>query len=258
MLELVEFHIVEHCNLNCKSCMHFSPLAEEKFVDYEEFKRDVKSLYRITKGRIKTINILGGEPLLHRELIPILNYTRRYFKESEIRLISNGILLNSQKEVFWQCLRYSNIHLSVTKYPIGINYQNITRLTQKYGVRYSFYADEKEYSQWHFPLDVEGKQDPVNGFKNCRKGNNCTNINIVNGKLYMCPVVSNIRYFNNYFKKDLAVSSEDFLVLREVSSIQEIYDYMSKPIPFCRYCDIENRTFNNRWEVSKREIMEWV
>ena len=28
-IDIIEVHIVEHCNLNCKVCLHFSPLARE-------------------------------------------------------------------------------------------------------------------------------------------------------------------------------------------------------------------------------------
>ena len=28
-----ELHLVDHCNLNCRGCTHFSPLAEKKFFE---------------------------------------------------------------------------------------------------------------------------------------------------------------------------------------------------------------------------------
>ena len=39
-----EYHLNDHCNLNCKGCDHFSPLAEEKFTNYEQFEKDMFSL----------------------------------------------------------------------------------------------------------------------------------------------------------------------------------------------------------------------
>ena len=30
--------IVDHCNLNCKGCGHFSPLASKSFLDIETFE----------------------------------------------------------------------------------------------------------------------------------------------------------------------------------------------------------------------------
>ncbi len=257
-LDLIEFHIVEHCNLNCKSCMHFSPLADKSFIKISDFKRDVKKMAEITKGNVETINILGGEPLLHPSVLKLLKTARYYFKNSEIRLVSNGILVPTQKELFWKTLKSLNIHLSITKYPLDINYQKISYLTQKYGIKYTFYAPSKENSQWYFPLDVDGKQDPAKSFENCRKGNNCTNINIFRGKLYMCPVVSYVRYFNKFFNKNLPVEESDYLSLKNIKDIQEILDFISKPTPFCRFCNISARTYDNKWERSKLDIAEWT
>ena len=86
----------------------------------------------------------------------------------------------------------------------------------------------------------------------------CTNINIYKGKLYICPIVSNSRYFSNYFKKNLEVTESDYLTIKEIKSIDEIKEFISKPTPFCRYCNIADRTFNNKWDVSKKDINEWV
>lgn len=36
--------IVVHCNLNCKGCGHFSPLASESFLDLETFENDLRRL----------------------------------------------------------------------------------------------------------------------------------------------------------------------------------------------------------------------
>lgn len=258
MIDLIEFHIVEHCNLNCKGCIHFSPLADKCCISVKEFRNDIKKMAEITQGNIKTINILGGEPLLHPELLKILKIARSYFKDSEIRLVSNGILILSQKENFWQIMKRNKIHLSITKYPLNINYQQISHLTKKYSIQYSFYAPNKENSQWHFPIDIEGNQNEQFSYDNCRKGNNCTNINIVKGKLYMCPICSNIKYFNKFFNKNCSVEQNDFLKINEIKSVDEINEFVSKPSPFCRYCNINGRTFDNKWEITKKKIEEWT
>jgi hypothetical protein len=41
-MKYLEHHIVDHCNLNCIGCSHFSPLAEKWFEDFETFKLDFK------------------------------------------------------------------------------------------------------------------------------------------------------------------------------------------------------------------------
>lgn len=34
-----DVHLVEHCNLNCRYCGHYSPLAKEEYLAPDESKR---------------------------------------------------------------------------------------------------------------------------------------------------------------------------------------------------------------------------
>ena len=40
VLDYVEFHLADHCNLNCAGCMHFSPYADHRLADIESVRRD--------------------------------------------------------------------------------------------------------------------------------------------------------------------------------------------------------------------------
>ncbi|MDR1523474.1 MAG: 4Fe-4S cluster-binding domain-containing protein [Endomicrobium sp.] len=63
-----EVHITDHCNLNCKSCSHFSPLSKEYYLDLAQFKNDCQRLALLSNGKVEDVNFLGGEPLLHSNL----------------------------------------------------------------------------------------------------------------------------------------------------------------------------------------------
>lgn len=64
----IEYHVADHCNLNCKGCVHFSPLvSQEEFADFAVVEKDLKRLHQIVEY-IEEIHILGGEPLLNKEL----------------------------------------------------------------------------------------------------------------------------------------------------------------------------------------------
>ena len=45
-------HIVEHCNLNCASCAHYSPLHDKEFLCVEEYKKDYKICFQKRKRYI--------------------------------------------------------------------------------------------------------------------------------------------------------------------------------------------------------------
>ena len=120
-LSQVEFHLVDHCNLNCAHCDHFTPLAKEYFADIEDIVNDFKKLKKIFDN-IGKIYIVGGEPLLHPDLLKIFNPLRTLYPKSEIIIITNGILLDKQKDEFWEKLKEYDIALSMTHYPLNIDY----------------------------------------------------------------------------------------------------------------------------------------
>lgn len=255
-IELVEFHVSEHCNLNCVSCTHFSPLAEPEFLDYETFERDIKQFAKVTKGNVVTMNILGGEPLLNKDLPQFLSVARRYFPDTNIQLVTNGILLNEQPDSFWQCCKENGIIVSMTKYPLKLPYDLIEKKAIDMGVSIKFFSAEKDNSSWHYKLDESGQQDKIYNFMYCHESNNCTNV--YNGKLFICPIASNMHHFNKYFHKNIPIVKEDFLDIYKVKNLKQILKFIAKPTPICAYCNIKARTYNNKWRISKKELSEWM
>lgn len=44
----VEVNLADHCNLNCQCCDHFSPVASEKFYEFNQYSKDIKRLSYLT------------------------------------------------------------------------------------------------------------------------------------------------------------------------------------------------------------------
>jgi MoaA/NifB/PqqE/SkfB family radical SAM enzyme len=105
-----QINVVDHCNLNCKGCTAFSPVAEEKFMEINVFERDCKRLSELTGGKIELIDLLGGESLLHPEIIKIMEIARKYFRSGDINIVTNGILLKKMPLGFWYGCRDNKIN----------------------------------------------------------------------------------------------------------------------------------------------------
>jgi hypothetical protein len=105
-------------------------------------------------------------------------------------------------------------------------------------------------------FDLSGKQNVKQNFKLCYMSNEC--IQLYNGKLYTCATVSYVDFFNEKFKQNLKVSSDDYIDIYKAKNKDEILNFLSKPIPFCRYCDIKKTKHGIKWEITKKEIGEWV
>ncbi|WP_232473642.1 hypothetical protein [Brachyspira murdochii] len=200
---------------------------------------------------------MGGEPLLNKNCKDYFYIVRKYFKNSSIWLITNGILLPKQDESFWLSCIENNIEIHPTKYPININWENIEKLCNKYGIVLSFYNDANiQKESLKSVLNIEGRSDPFNNFINCFIANNCLFLSY--GKLFSCGLVSNIRHFNKYFDKNLEVTEHDYIDIYKAKDYNEILQFLAKPMPFCRYCDITKWHSIGKWETSKRNIEEYT
>lgn len=260
VIPILHFHLVDHCNLNCRGCDNFSPLASDKFADVTVFENDCRRMAELVGQRpvIKEVQLLGGEPLLHPRVADFMQIARRYFPATHINLVSNGVLLPKQPDAFWECCKENHIHIIVTKYPVKIDYGKIERLAASHGVSFSYYGSTEvvEKTMQCVPLDLEGRQDGRDSFLRCSRANRC--IALDSGRLYTCSMIPYVKYFNERFHKNLAVSENDFLDIYRVETIEEILAFICRPMPFCRYCNIKGTILDIPFGISKKEMKEWT
>jgi uncharacterized radical SAM superfamily Fe-S cluster-containing enzyme len=253
-----EVHLTEHCNLNCAGCNHFSPLANEKYIDTASYKNDCARINKLTDGNVEVIRLMGGEPLLHPYLITLLKISRDFFcGDTYIEIVTNGILLSEQSPEFWQTCKENNITIFISKYPIRLDLKKIEQLAKHFHVKIVYRDNIDKTSHWRAePLDLTGSQDIKRNFCICYKGNNC--IQLKDGKLFTCQQASYIDHFNTFFGTELEITEKDYISIYD-HTIEEIFLFLSKPIPFCRYCVIDyGDKFDRQWEISRKSISEWT
>ncbi|MCZ9868964.1 4Fe-4S cluster-binding domain-containing protein [Brachyspira hyodysenteriae] len=255
----VEIHLVEHCNLNCQSCTHFSQIAEKEFLDIEIFEKDIKQLSSLTNGNIERIRLMGGEPLLHPNCPDFFTMSRKYFKYSEIQLVTNAVLLVNKDDNFWKSLKENNIVIEATKYPIKIDWDKIIELCNNYNVKINVSNGEGKdiiKTSYKYTIDVDGKQDALESFVTCWFANSCPSLK--NGKLFTCPIACYINHFNKFFGKNIPTTENDYIDIHKANSYDELLNFIAKPIPLCKYCDIKNRKYEIPWKTSSKNIDEYI
>jgi hypothetical protein len=250
-----EVSICDHCNLNCVSCEHFSPVADETYLDVEKYEKDSARLSELLDGEISWLHLMGDEPLLHPRLVEILEISRKYFKKGNIELVSNGILLLKQNNLFWETCRKNDIVVAVTQYPIKIDHKAIEKKAAEFGVKFRYYFIGHK-TMHKRPLDTAGKQNTTENLKLCHIFNTC--VQLIEGKLYTCIEIAYIKYFNKYFKQNLIVNENDIIDIYKVQTKKEVFERLAQPVSFCKYCNIKDTNFGIEWGVSKKEITEWV
>ena len=123
----VEYHVIDRCNLNCKACSHFSNLKSTRAEipkNLNKIKADFKKVYELTNNGdpdyLGKVTLMGGEPLLYKQLIPCIDYVKSLFPheydEGPLQLITNGILVPKQKPEFFECLRRNKVRVCVSMY----------------------------------------------------------------------------------------------------------------------------------------------
>lgn len=256
-LDVIELHIVEHCNLNCYGCTHYAPIAKKEYLDIKEYEKDLLRLKELTKGDIKRFNILGGEPLLHPKCTEFLRLTRVHFPNSKIYLITNGLLLPQQNKSFYNDCSKTGTIVAYSEYcNSNIDYNSVIKKLdasgvkwQNYGKRISF-ADEK--------LDPTGTQDYLLNWLNCKINWGYSNILYLSkGKLYQCPQAAYIRHFNNFFNMSMPINKKDYIDIYQVKNTEEILKFLTKPTPFCSYCKTGKKR-ERPWKISEKKITEWL
>lgn len=258
------FHLTDACNLNCKGCWHFAPLANNEFPDICEFEKDIIRLAEVMEGEITLISLFGGEPLLNKETYKYPYIIKKYLPDTQIEILTNGILLPQQNEKFWQSLYENEVIMEWTRYPVSdeVN-RKIEQVLKEKKSRYRiFNGGEKSLS--HIVLDTDaignngqcGRNDARWQWIHCFRAGDC--VQLKDHKLYPCTTAANAHILKNYFDINIRLSELDGIDIYKADSREEILNFLAKPIPFCRYCNVQKETYGHKWSVSKRELCEWT
>ena len=127
-----DYNLTEHCNLRCAGCDHSSPLLPKKFAEVAEYQRDLATLSQVL--HLGELKILGGEPLLHPDLIEFLRGARASGIADEITLVTNGVLLHRCDPVTFELID----KLWVSLYPgvrLRLEVSELEALSKKYNFK---------------------------------------------------------------------------------------------------------------------------
>jgi hypothetical protein len=246
VLRYVETHLADHCNLNCKGCGHFSPIASEKFCDLQQLERDLQRLAELL--HVARLRLMGGEPLLHPNVAEACSIARKHLPNSTVVIVTNGVLLPKMGAEFWQSCRENRIVLEVTSYPVTLDLERIRRLAEDEQVRLLV----QQCVEFFSVFDLSEAQNPE-GVMRCRPNYYCPFL--YEGALYACALPATAQYFNS--KYGTALSQEGAIRIHDDEMTgRRILALLDSPVPLCRYCLLgDSPTF--KWAVSRKEQGEW-
>ena len=222
-----------HCNLRCYGCNHFCAYAPEWFASPEAFRRDVDLLARYV--RVRWFKFLGGEPLLHPDLLEFVRIVRESGLADRVRVGTNGLLLARQPASFWREVD----SVVVTVYPsteARVDLELFRRRAREHGTQLLVNRRPRFYEPVvDFPMKDPRLVRLI--FASCVMARSCTTL--CDGALFRCSTAPCLDYYLHRLGYPGGIRRRDGLRIESRDDMPDrIRRYLSsrRPLEACRFC----------------------
>lgn len=245
----LQAHVIDTCNLNCKGCGHFANLFRGNTnCDLAKFSDELETLSK--KVYVKKFYLLGGEPFLNPELPELIQVSRKYFPQAEIRIATNGLLIPKLDDQVFEAIRRYDAIVYITAYPPTVSMMDdILRQLKKHNVSY----DIRKVTEFWAGHTEEPINDPLVSRKNCAS-DLCRTLR--DGRVYKCPGSAFYYKFKHEYQSKVSVDmmgadiyASDFLT--QLSKLDGT-------VPFCYYYAEHPRIFTWEGNRVKPEYRDWL
>ncbi len=198
---------------------------------------------------IRTIRLMGGEPLLHPDPASFITAPRAVFPRARLRFVTNGILLPQAPGDFWDACRATAATIDLTVYPPWKD--QVADLCALCAVR-AVNLHVRAVETFHAHSNLRGDSDPQLAFELCRRRYLWPVLQ--SGRLYPCGVPAFVHYFNERFDYRIPAAAGMDIHSPAVSG-RALLRQLNRPTETCRWCSYEFVPF--AWSPSRRRAEEW-
>lgn len=257
VLPQVEFAITTQCNLRCKHCTNYIPYLTQnaqKVLDFTHFKLYLDNLLA-KASRLNSLLLLGGEPLLNKDLPKMLEYALHQSKIENVYITTNGTLafndelkkvLLSGKNKLWVWISNYTANKALAK---RLKSLDLLKYCQSNHINYIF-IDNNSWSKALPPKYYE-RSDEENSAYFLQCNNPC--VSVYGNELSVCPRAS-------HFAANGTITQGgggEHLLLDKIISKKELIDfYTYTNFKACRYCDILNEKERTLPAIQIKEARE--
>lgn len=266
----LEWHVAHACNLTCEGCAHFSNHGHKGIINYETLKK----WYGNWSHRLapRTIDILGGEPLLNKDIYNIIRLTREMWDDPNLECLNlqtNGFLLHKYPELP-KVLKETNCRLTLSRHGNSPSYNAefdpaeklITRWKEEYDIEtcvadcYTYWLEMyKGYGNNMMPFE---DNDPQKSWDNCVTGQDC--FQLLDNNIYKCAPLAYLPYQKE--KYNLSSKWDHYLTYKPLTpqcsdfELKEFFD--RKCESFCAMCPSNPKLFKNKDPMIPRSEYEKI
>ena len=257
----LDVHVADHCNLCCKGCVHFAPLAQKRFLDLGVYEADLRAIGAIPgiESYFRGLFLMGGEPILHPRIADVIMLTRQLLPRIRIVLATNGILLKRMGDEFWDAIVNCGVELHLSSYPINMDYDDLAKMARTRGAHVGYAMDLTGHDAGKeaflkVAIDPQGRQDPIRSFNSCFFGGSFMQLS--NDSIWNCQVAAHHATLDEVFGWNMASESADELPLTSITSIDDIESFRRSAHPMCRFCANDQMGIVT-WAQSRQDEREW-
>ena len=234
-LNEVHMSVTTKCSLNCQKCNMFMPHYDSPFhVELDTLMSDVDALFAKV-DMVSTLALLGGEPLLYPQLVELIEYINKKYKQKigTIEIITNGTII--PKEDMLVRLKDNGVFFRISDYSQAICYEEkLMRLKEQLeNHQIEYYVNSS--LNW---LDFGFPENPIcladekvyQHMLDCAPAFKGLN----DRKLYYCHIVWSADKCGIYKEKpsdyiDLQKETREYIFRYFIGEVQ-------KPVSLCKYC----------------------
>ena len=228
--------LTNRCNLQCSACMfgtNTNKIPKSEY-DFNQFKEDLTHLAQ-WKDAMAVLVFLGGEPTVNPKWYLYIAFAKQLFPDTELWLITNGILINKHKE-YLKVIKALNVRVLLSEYPT--NKKDIRELNHKLDL---YHIDWCYLCAPHSPQFKDVFTAPITTVEPINKDKAKTHIECEYGCLYIhngyfgaCGIQYSIPMRNQLFGTNYKI---DLLPIKSVKSRKELVELPATWHPdICRYC----------------------
>ena len=187
----LEWHVTHSCNFTCLGCGHYTNDGYRKDISVDE----LKSWYLpwVDKIRPRELSMLGGEPLLNKDIIETIYMTKEVWNiksDQKFELVSNALLINKHPDLP-KALSDTSCTLTITKHSEDPTYLKLfgksIKTIDEWGIEYVIHDATHYWLKGYIGYGSNIK--PLTGdfqesWNNCPTGQE--NFQLYNGKIYKC------------------------------------------------------------------------
>jgi hypothetical protein len=244
---LAQIVLTERCSLKCKKCAHACA-----YVDYSSKDMPLEEVYKSADCFFKKIDfigefvLIGGEPLLYRELANAIEYIGKHYRKQmgNFCITTNGTIIPGEEVLIAcknNCVKFEISNYSKTLPWIKERQDKLIKELNKYGIAYVLASEDGNWIDYGFD-EVNNKIDEdylIDIFDACHTP--CREVR--GSKLFYCVMARSVSDNMGFGENE-----EDYLDLEKMSEdnykkelIEYNYGYSEKGyLKMCHRCRGKN------------------